>query len=97
MEINFTGHNIEVTTALKNYTKEKFDKLEHFDKLSPIHVVLGVEKLIQTAEATLSVPPKAEIHASASSENMYEAIDELADKLNRQLLKHKEKIREHRE
>lgn len=95
MKIHFTGHNLEVTPAIKSYTEEKFGKLErHFDHITAINVVLNVEKLIQIAEANVLVP-KGDIHARAESENLYTAIDEIIDKLDRQLIKHKEKTRAH--
>jgi putative sigma-54 modulation protein len=95
MEINFTGHRIEVTPSLRNFTQEKFDKLErHFDKITSIHVVFDVEKLRQIVEATILVV-KGEIHASSEAEDMYTAIDTLVEKLDRQLIKHKEKLRGH--
>ena len=88
---------MEVTPALRVFTQEKFDKLErHFDKITAINVVFDVEKLIQIAEATILVN-KGELHASSESEDMYTAIDILVDKLDRQLIKHKEKMRDHRE
>ncbi len=91
MHIDFTGHHLEVTPALKNHTKEKFIKLgKHFDNITSIHVVLNVEKLRQIAEGTILIA-KDKFHASSEDENMYSAIDSLADKLNKQLLKHKEK------
>lgn len=94
MQINFTGHRLEITPALKSFTQEKFDKLErHFDKITAINVVFDVEKLRQIAEATILVA-KGEVHASSESEDMYTAIDSLVDKLDRQLIKHKEKIRD---
>ena len=94
MQINFTGHRMEVTPALKTFTQEKFDKLErHFDKITAINVIFDVEKLRQIAEATILVA-KGELHASSESEDMYTAIDILVDKLDRQLIKHKEKIRD---
>lgn len=94
MQINFTGHRLEITPALKSFTQEKFDKLErHFDKITAINVVFDVEKLRQIAEATILVA-KGEVHASSESEDMYSAIDSLVDKLDRQLIKHKEKIRD---
>lgn len=97
MQINFTGHRMEVTPALKTFTQEKFDKLErHFDKITAINVVFDVEKLKQIAEATILIS-KGEVHASSTSEDMYTAIDILVDKLDRQLIKHKEKMRDHRE
>lgn len=93
MQINFTGHRMEVTPALRSFTEEKFDKLgRHFDKITAINVIFDVEKLRQIAEATILVA-KGELHASSESEDMYTAIDILVDKLDRQLIKHKEKIR----
>ena len=97
MQINFTGHRIEVTTALKTFTEEKFDKLErHFEKIMAINVIFDVEKLRQIAEATVLIS-KGELHASSESEDMYTAIDSLVDKLDRQLMKHKEKNLDHRD
>ncbi|MDI1352460.1 MAG: ribosome-associated translation inhibitor RaiA [bacterium] len=97
MQINMTGHRMEVTSALRAFTEEKFEKLErHFDHITAINVVFDVEKLRQIVEATILVS-KAELHASSESEDMYAAIDVLVDKLNRQLMKHKEKILDHRD
>jgi putative sigma-54 modulation protein len=97
MQINITGHKLEVTPALRAFAQEKFDKLErHFDKITAINVVFDVEKLRQIAEATILVA-KGELHASSESEDMYTAIDILVDKLDRQLIRHKEKLRDHRE
>ena len=97
MQINFTGHHLEITPSLKAYTTNKFAKLSrHFDRITSINVTFDVEKLTQVAEATIFVS-KAELHASSESDNLYSAIDLLADKLDRQLIKHKEKIQDHRE
>lgn len=97
MQIDFTGHGMDVTHALKTFTQEKFTRLErHFDKITSIHVTFHVEKLTKNAEATLLIA-KGEIHASASSDDMYTAVDDLVDKLNKQLIKHKEKMSDHRE
>ncbi|KTD40074.1 ribosome hibernation promoting factor [Legionella parisiensis] len=95
MQINITGHHIDVTPALRAFTEEKLDKLErHFDQIKSINVVLNVEKLRQIAEATIHVT-KGELHASSESEDLYAAIDTLIDKLERQLTKHKEKNHKH--
>ncbi|MDR3441689.1 MAG: ribosome hibernation promoting factor [Legionella sp.] len=95
MQINITGHRLEITPAIRAFTEEKFEKLErHFDQITAIHVVYDVEKLRQIAEATVVVA-KGELHASAESDNLYAAIDSLIDKLDRQLLKHKDKIHHH--
>lgn len=97
MQIHFTGHHIEITPALKEFTTEKFEKLtRHFDKITSINVVFEVDKLQHIAEATIHVA-KNEFHAHADSEDLYTAIDLLIDKLDRQLVKHKEKIQDHRE
>ena len=97
MQINITGHRLEITPALKAWTEDKFGKLErHFDKITAINVMFDVEKLIKVAEATILVA-KGEVHASSESENMYTAIDILVDKLDRQLIKYKEKMRDHRD
>lgn len=96
MQINFTGHHLEVTPALREYTISKFDKLQrHFDKISSINVIFDIEKIMQTAEATMHVA-KLELHARSKSENMYSSIDSLVEKLDRQLIKHKEKLQAHR-
>ena len=97
MQIHLTGHNVEITPSLRAYTEEKLNKLErHFDRISTIHVILDVEKLDQIAEATATVA-RGEVHAHAISEDMYASIDALVDKLDRQIIKHKEKIQDHRD
>lgn len=91
MQLNISGHHVDVTEALKSYTSEKLGKLErHYDHITNVHVVLSVEKMRQRAEATMHVSG-AELFADADSEDMYAAIDMLTDKLDRQLIKHKEK------
>ncbi|ATG16155.1 TPA: ribosome hibernation promoting factor [Providencia alcalifaciens] len=95
MEFQITGHNIEVTPALRETVEKKLKKLEQlFDRINSIQVVLKVEKVQQIAEATLQLNG-AELHASAEDDDMYAALDLLLDKLSRQLTKHKEKLRQH--
>lgn len=97
MPINFTGHHIEITPALKAFTEEKFTKLtRHSDRITSIHVVFTIEKLTHVVEATIKID-KSELHAHAEAVDMYTAIDTLIDKLDRQLIKHKEKLNEHRQ
>lgn len=97
MAINFVGRNFELTPALRTYAEEKLNKLEkHFDKITTIHVIFDIEKLNKIAEATIHIN-KGEIHARVESDDMYAAVDELSDKLHRQLVKHKEKMQDHRE
>ena len=95
MQINLSGHHVDITTPLREYVNSKMERLErHFDHVTDIHVVLGVEKLRHKAEATMHISG-GDIFADAVEENMYAAIDALVDKLDRQLKKHKEKITDH--
>lgn len=92
MRINLTGRHVEVTTALKDYVNTKFAKLErHFDHINNVHVILDVEKLVQKAEATMHVNG-GELFATSEHQDMYASIDGLVDKLDRQVIKHKEKL-----
>lgn len=94
MQINISGHHVDVTPALRDYVNTKLERLSrHFDQITNTHVVLTVEKSRQRADATIHVSG-ADLAASAESEDMYAAIDFLADKLDRQLIKHKEKVRD---
>lgn len=96
MQISVTGHHVDVTNALKNYVDSKFQRLErHFDQVINIHVVLSVEKLRQKAEASIHVNG-AKVFADEVHEDMYAAIDGLIDKLDRQVIKYKEKKNDHR-
>lgn len=91
MQLNVTGHHVEVTPSLRGYVAKKLERIgRHFDRVIDVHCVLTVEKLRQKAEATLHVSGNA-IHARATEEDMYAAIDLLADKLDRSIKKHKEK------
>jgi len=91
MQINITGHHVELTPALHEFVENKFAKLERFfDQIISIQVTLTVDKLRQIAESDIKVAG-GDIHASAESEDMYASIDQLMDKLERQLIKHKEK------
>ncbi|PPC90288.1 MAG: ribosomal subunit interface protein [Methylobacter sp.] len=96
MQISITGHHLEVTDSLKTYVDTKFEKLvRHFDHVTDVHVILSVEKLVQKAEATLQVNG-AKLFAEDHQEDMYASIDNLVDKLDRQIIKHKEKTGSHR-
>ena len=92
MQLSITGHHLDLTESLNAYIEQKFDKLErHYDHITQVHVVLTVEKINHLAEATAHVTG-GELFANASSTgDMYAAIDALVDKLDRQLIRHKEK------
>ena len=96
MQVNLSGHHVEITDSMRAYVVEKLDRLaRHFDHVTNVQVILSVEKLEQKAEASLHLAGN-DIFAEAVNEDMYAAIDALADKLDRQVLKHKEKLKSHR-
>lgn len=95
MQINLTGHHIDVSEALRDYVHDKFSRLErHFTHVIEAHVVLTVEKLRHKAEASMRVSGN-KLFADAVEEDMYAAIDGLVDKLDRQVVRHKEKLKDH--
>ena len=95
MNLQLTGHHLEVTPALRDYLQSKLARVSgHFDHVIDVKVTLSVEKLLQKVEATVHVPGN-DLHAECADENMYSAIDMLADKLDRQIVKHKEKSNDH--
>src|SRR5574337_578582 len=95
MQITITTRNIENTEALKRYAEEKITRLQKFvDQITSAHIILSVEKHRQMAEVTLHVR-ELTIRGEESSDNLYSAIDLVADKLERQILRYKEKIVEH--
>ena len=92
MQINLTGHHVDMTDSLREYVNEKFQRLErHFDHINNVHVILSIEKLRQIAEANMHLNG-GEIFANAEATDMYASIDSLVDKLDRQLIRHKEKM-----
>jgi putative sigma-54 modulation protein len=95
MQLNVTGHHVTVSPALRDYVNAKFKRIErHFDHVSDIHCILTVEKLQHKAEATIDLAG-GKIHADSRASDMYAAIDGLADKLDRQVRKFKEKRSDH--
>ena len=95
MQISVSGQHLEITDSLYHHVSEKVEKIvRHFDSVTKTNVVLHVEKTRHIAEATVNTKG-AMIHASSTAENMYSAIDALAHKLDRQVIKHKEKLVDH--
>ena len=95
MQLTITGHHLEITVPLREYVESKMERLQrHFDQITATHVILTVETMVQKAEATIHIAG-GDLFAHAESEDMYAAIDALADKLDRQLIKHKQKHRGH--
>ncbi len=94
MQINIQGVGIKLTDALKDYVNDKFKRLERKAELvTSISVTLTVEKLTQIAKADIAVTGGS-LHAEATEESMYPAIDALIDKVDRQLVKYKEKLKQ---
>lgn len=95
MHIILSGHHVDITEPLRQYVHSKMERLErHFDNVTDMHVVLSVEKLRHKAEATVHIA-KSDLFADATEGDMYAAIDNLVDKLDRQIKKHKEKLTDH--
>ncbi len=92
MNLHLTGHHLEITPAIREYTSGKFGKIKrHFDSVIDVNIILSVDKLQQKAEATVHMSGK-DVFVECEDENLYAAIDILVDKLDRQVVKHKEKL-----
>ena len=95
MNLKITGHHLEVTQSIRDYVTSKLDKvIRHFDHVTATHVILSVSKLKQKAEVTVHVRGK-DIFVESEEADLYAAIDIMVDKLDRQILKHKEKSNDH--
>src|SRR5512145_807269 len=96
MNIHLTGRHLEITPAIREYATGKFGKIKrHFDNVIDVNIILSVDKLKQKAEATIHISGK-DVFVECEDENLYAAIDALVDKLDRQVLKHKEKLADRR-
>jgi putative sigma-54 modulation protein len=100
MNLLITGHHVEVTLALRQYVETKMSRIaRHFDQIIDVAVILGIEKPSekerrQRAEANLRIKGNV-LHVEHFAEDLYAAIDGLIDKLDRQVLKCKEKLQTH--
>lgn len=95
MQLNLTGHHVDITEPMRTYVQSKLARIErHFDHVTDVHCVLTVDKLRHRAEATVNLAG-AQVFADAINDNMYAAIDSMIDKLDRQVRKHKEKVTDH--
>ena len=95
MNLNITGRHVEVTPAIRDYVSTKLDRvIRHFDNVTSVAVILSVEKLKQKAEVTLHVRGK-DIFVESEDTDLYAAIDAMADKLDRQVQKYKQKMADH--
>ncbi|MBM3389345.1 MAG: ribosome-associated translation inhibitor RaiA [Betaproteobacteria bacterium] len=100
MNLTISGHHLEVTPALREYVLNKLDRvMRHFDQVVDVSVILSVEKKKekeqrQKAEVTLHVKGR-DIFVEQSHEDLYAAIDQLMDKLDRQVVRHKDRVQDH--
>ncbi len=91
MNLSISGHHLEVTPAIRDYVSQKLGRINrHFDRVIDVKVLLSVDKLVQKAEINIHVPGK-EIFAESTDADLYAALDSLADKIDRQILKYKDK------
>ena len=96
MQLSISGHHLDITEAIKQHSIEKLSKIKHhFDHLININMILGVDKDVQKAEATIHISG-ADLFAKAKSDNLYVSIDQMVNKLDSQIKKHKEKLNDHR-
>ncbi len=92
MNLNLTGRHVEITPAIRDYVVSKLERINrHFDHVIDVNVIMTVEKLDQKIEANVHLSGK-DIHVQANDGDMYAAIDGLIDKLDRQVLRHKERF-----
>ena len=92
MNLQLTGQHVEITPAIRNYVMAKLERINrHFDHVIDVNVVMTIEKLDQKIEANDHLSGK-DIHVEANDADMYAAIDNLTDRLDRQILKHKERF-----
>ena len=95
MNLTISGHHLDVTPPLREYVLNKLDRVtRHFDQVVDVNVILSVEKKKekeqrQKAEVTLHVKGR-DIFVEQSHEDLYAAIDQLMDKLDRQVVRYKE-------
>ena len=96
MQLNLSGHHLDITSPLRQHASDKLSKIKHhFDNVMNVNMILEVQKDVQTAEATIHVRG-ADLFAKAQSNDMYVSIDQLINKLDSQIIKHKEKLHNHR-
>lgn len=95
MNLNISGHHVEITDAMRAFITDKLQRVErHFDQLIDAEVILHVEKIRHRAEAKLNASGTT-LFAESTEDDMYKAIDDLMHKLDKQVLRHKEKLKDH--
>jgi len=96
MQLNLSGHHLDITSSIRQHTSDKLTKIKHhFDNVMNVNMILEVQKYLQKSESTIHVSG-ADLFAKAQSSDMYVSIDQLINKLDSQIIKHKEKLHNHR-
>ncbi|MBI1964691.1 MAG: ribosome-associated translation inhibitor RaiA [Betaproteobacteria bacterium] len=96
MNLHLSGRHLEITPAIHDYVASKLRRVtHHFDHVIDVNIILSVEKLRHRIEAGAHVRGK-DIFCESADADMYAAIDSLIDKLDRAIIKHKEKFLDHR-
>ena len=94
MNLHMSGHHLEITPSMREYVSSKMIRIDrHFDHVIDVNMILTVEKLRQKIEANVHLSGK-DIFVESEDSDMYAAIDLLVDKLDRQIVKHKEKLKD---
>ena len=95
MNLHLSGHHVEITPAIRDYVVAKLERINrHFDHVIDVDVIMTVQKLDQTIEANVHLSGK-DIHVHCNHGDMYAAIDQLVDKLDRQVCRHKDRVQDH--
>ncbi len=95
MNLTVSGHHVDLTPAIRSYVQSKIERVaRHFDHVIDVNVILSVQKLRQKAEVTVRVRGK-DIYVESDDEDLYAAIDLLVDKLDRQIIKYKDRVQAH--
>ncbi|GAB2740537.1 ribosome-associated translation inhibitor RaiA [Melaminivora jejuensis] len=100
MNLTISGHHLEVTPALRSYVTTKLERiLRHFDQVVDVKVLLTVENQKekdrrQRAECTLRVKG-SDLFVESMNADLYAAIDELMDRLDRMVVRYKDKVQDH--
>ena len=95
MNLSITGRHLDITPAIREYVMNKMARVSrHFDNVIDTQVILSIDRLNHTADVTMRLRGK-DIHCEATDENLYAAIDLLADKIDRQVIKYKTKVQNH--
>ncbi|HXZ49147.1 MAG TPA: ribosome-associated translation inhibitor RaiA [Usitatibacter sp.] len=96
MNLQLTGHHVEITPAIREYVVAKLERISrHFDHVIEVNVIMTVQKLDRKIEANVHLSGK-DIHVQCNDGDMYAAIDQLIDKLDRQVIRHKERFQVNR-